>query len=817
MILPHAPENYQETKLYKLLVEKSKASDGLAEKVTTFINSAKPLQELIISGPFKDYTLHNPNHSKKLIHLAEYIIPEKTLVQLSALDLSFLIISFYLHDLGMVVTQTERERIIKTADFQDYLQVKSEFEDKLKRIREKLQEESELSEGERLTLETAIYQITEAALADYLRPFHATKERYEQLIKLIKEDSGRADLLTISGVSFEDELIEVCISHNLNSSVLIETTGVYKERFQRELIINTFSVNLQYCGAILRLVDILDFDKERTPQSLFNALGIQNKSLPGFEVSLKEWNKHLSVHTISINEDEIVISGDSSHPTIEHTIRDFCKIIEAEIKETQTILKQNKSEILEKFQLNLPFVVRANIRSINYIYKEYSIKLNETAIVNLLMGENLYTNSHASIRELIQNSIDACALRVKVENDKYEPIIKISSYKDSDSRSWLKIVDNGIGMDEYVLSNFFFKVGNSYYSSSDFKRFSIKNEINNFSPISRFGIGLLSIFMIGEAIKVTTSNAFSPRNDKKERTLLIDSVDSLAVVTEKESGVHGTTIEVLLRNDRSDDNYIHKLFQFVRDTIIRPKIPIEVTDIENNITNIKSENFIKLSNKIKPDLDAHSIEPVQIDLERFSNILKGKAIFFFFRNSDGTLSLYDKDEKITWGKYPLKNSFLFENFTGGSRVTVNGIMMGFKRIGSLYNIKKIKTSSVLDIEVNGIQSIIYNVSRQKVYGNGLNEVKKEIFKTVEKGLKEIGIYSKFDKETVEMFERISVSAIMPEKLSDELISKINKLLPSSTPYAENIYKEISQTLKISEYQIRRYIKAMIFLKKINPL
>ena len=243
MIILPPPESYQETKLYKLLIERSKPSDGLTEKVTTFINYAKPLQELIISGPFKDYTLHNPNHSKKLIHLAEYIIPEKTLSILSALDLSILLMSFYLHDLGMVVTQTERDRIIKTDDFQDYLQIKSEFGDKLIRIREKLN--AELPEGERLTLETAIFQITEAALADYLRPHHATKERYDQLIKLIKNDSGRTDLLSIGGVSFEDELIEVCISHNLNSSVLIENTGVYKERFQREMIVNGFSVNLQ--------------------------------------------------------------------------------------------------------------------------------------------------------------------------------------------------------------------------------------------------------------------------------------------------------------------------------------------------------------------------------------------------------------------------------------------------------------------------------------------------------------------------------------------------------------------------------------------
>jgi energy-converting hydrogenase A subunit M len=67
-----------------------------------------------------------------------------------------------------------------------------------------------------------------------------------------------------------------------------------------------------------------------------------------------------------------------------------------------------------------------------------------------------------------------------------------------------------------------------------------------------------------------------------------------------------------------------------------------------------------------------------------------------------------------------------------------------------------------------------------------------------------------------MFERAYVSKTMAEKMSDDLIKKINKLLPASTPYPETIYKEISQTLNINEYQIRRYIKAMTFLEKIEP-
>ncbi|MES2373376.1 MAG: ATP-binding protein [Bacteroidota bacterium] len=809
MIIASPPENYQETKIYKLLATKSTPADELLNKVTSFINTVKPLQELIIAGPFRDYTLHNPNHSKKLLHLAGYIIPESTQADLSALDLAIMIMSFYLHDLGMVLTQTERERITSSDDFQDFLQVRPEFGNKLKRLREKV-DAGEMMEKERLLIETSIFQLIEAALAEYLRPLHATKSRYQQLISLINASSTKNDLFNISGVSFENELVDVCISHNLNSSVLIETTGIHQERFPREHIINGLAVNLQYCAAILRLVDILDFDRERTPRSLFNALGIQNKLLPGFEISLKEWDKHLSIHTISINGDEIVISGDSHHPTIEHAIREFCKIIESEIKETQTILKQNKSEILERFQLNLPFIVRAQIRSIDYVYKDYSIKLNESAIVNLLMGENLYVNTFAAVRELIQNSIDACNLRRKLENDSYKPVVKISVHQDADLRFWLKIVDNGVGMDEYVLSNFFFKVGNSYYSSTEFKRFSIKNDVNDFVPISRFGIGLLSVFMIGEMIKVTTKNSFSSRKDHKERTLFIDGVDSLAVVTENEEGNQGTTMEVLLREDKANEQYLNRIFGFVRDTIIRPQVSIMATELDGTIFKIEPDNFIRLNNSIKSELEANGIEVIQIDFERFSNLIKGKGLLFFFVNPDKSLSFYDKNGVyLSWGRHPLKNSFLFENYLGGSRVTVNGITMSFKKIGGMYKRGKKNMHTVLDIEIDGISDIIYNVSRQKVYGTGLNTAKKEIYTSVEKGLKEIGVFSRLDNEAKKLIEGAIYRSTASEEFSESLRDKILSMIPTDiTSLSIDLIEEIANNVGANPYKAKRYIVAM---------
>ena len=118
----------------------------------------------------------------------------------------------------------------------------------------------------------------------------------------------------------------------------------------------------------------MDFDRERTPLVLFESLGIQSRSLPGAEVTLLEWQKHMAVHTLEINQDEIVVSADSKHPVIEKTIREFSLLIEREIRDTLAVLKRNPLEITKLFQIDLPISVRPHIRSLGYLYKDMSLK-----------------------------------------------------------------------------------------------------------------------------------------------------------------------------------------------------------------------------------------------------------------------------------------------------------------------------------------------------------------------------------------------------------------------------------------------------------
>ena len=459
IVIAQAPNHYTQTILYQKLKSKSKSGEGLLEKVDTLIECVTPLLDNIGKGEFEDYTLHNRVHSLKLLHLSEYIISPETIEQLSNLEIAILIMAFYLHDLGMFITTEERLSILKSDAFQINLANYKSIESRMIEIEESLKKE--LTEGEKSIYYLELFQLQEVALTEFLRKKHAKQETYFQKIEFIKTHTRRSDLFEFKGISFLNELIEICISHNEDSSYLLITEGLFREKFKRDSYISGLRVNSQFCAAVLRIVDILDFDRERTPYSLFEAIAIDRKRLPGFEISLKEWNKHLAIHTIAINDFEIQIIGSANNPNIEKAINEFCEVIQIELRNTIAIINRNIQSIVETYKVKIPQFVRPVITSNGYVYKDFSIKLSQNSIINLLMGESLYKNRNVAIRELIQNSIDACNAKSKIDAS-YNPEINVSIEEDHE-KTWLIISDNGIGMDEHMISNYLLTVGQSYY------------------------------------------------------------------------------------------------------------------------------------------------------------------------------------------------------------------------------------------------------------------------------------------------------------------------------------------------------------------
>ncbi|MEM7162147.1 MAG: hypothetical protein AAF487_06855, partial [Bacteroidota bacterium] len=120
-------------------------------------------------------------------------------------------------------------------------------------------------------------------------------------------------------------------------------------------------------------------------------------------------------------------------------------------------------------------------------------------------------NSSIFLRELLQNAIDTCRYRKVFESSinsaTYECLpIEISTWYDHDGFRWIRIDDRGMGMTIDQITKYFLKVGNSFYNSDEFKvsKLDFKDGQKDFTTISKFGIGILSCFLVADEIEVST-------------------------------------------------------------------------------------------------------------------------------------------------------------------------------------------------------------------------------------------------------------------------------------------------------------------------
>ncbi len=108
-----------------------------------------------------------------------------------------------------------------------------------------------------------------------------------------------------------------------------------------------------------------------------------------------------------------------------------------------------------------------------------------------ILSNDIYDSPYALLRENIQNGYDAILMRQQVENPlSFQPKIDVTI-----DSSFITIEDNGIGMNEDVVANNFWKAGSS----------GKNNEIaQKAGVVGTFGIGAMANFGVCKSIKVIT-------------------------------------------------------------------------------------------------------------------------------------------------------------------------------------------------------------------------------------------------------------------------------------------------------------------------
>lgn len=528
-----------------------------------------------------EYTLHDDIHLFKVLYLMERLLTKETIENLSIPERMLLILSAFFHDIGMAPDEEEVLTWKKVWDANP--DIKDEEEQQLfngfKRYCDTRPDQQEIID--KLTLEEKHSQATivkSYLLTDFIRQTHT--ERARKIIE--KHWNGK---IKYRDTDLTLELANLCHSHNEDASKLLDLDKHYQCG-------NGMYACLPLLGIILRLSDILDFDAKRTPLVLYSHLYVRNP------VSIKEWQKHRAIENWEINPNIIQFSAKCTHPAIEASIHEFCDIIDKELSICNNILSslnefnRSKSRAIE---VKIPFQVKRDKietkRNIHnqpiYTYRNTKFNLSKKQVIDLLMGTKLYGNPEVALRELLQNSIDACLLRNAQELNwgytKYEPEITVKYYSEKDE-DILEVIDNGTGMDEYIIDNYYSKIGSSFYKSTDF--YSLKSETNaDFTPTSRFGIGILSSFMVADTLIVDTKRVLGPHKSSEPINVTVEGQESIFWIQPGLREIPGTNTKLILRKTRNpwDKMSEEKFIKSVEKVIPNPPFKINIETAKTKI------------------------------------------------------------------------------------------------------------------------------------------------------------------------------------------------------------------------------------------
>ena len=658
-------DKIENTTLWKQL---KKQNEALAQGLLGVCNEAMNRMKAMPSY-MPQYTLHDETHLLRTTELMAYVLGE-TKSKLNTVELALLILSAYFHDQGMIPTAKEYSALQKDPVFQLFADNWCvEFSNH--RQLEKQLKSQVISDEERTRLALRFAELNNAMLTEYLRSSHAQRSA-----DYLNSEYGSDKRLEIYGINLASFGASLCKSHSM---AVNDIHGNSEFRFDEE--VGTDSVNMAYLAVILRLADILDLDRDRTPESLFKSVHFTS------EVSLIEWEKHRSVQGWKISEDCIRFTMRSKHPVYEATARKFMDCIDAELSECHELCRKQPNDF-EDYKLKLPIQVdRSRIEPLNNLYRYYDLefRLSRDDVVRLFMTDNLYGSPHLCIRELLQNSLDAIRYRKALfessGNSWNDGQVEFDHSVDNNEYEVIQCSDNGSGMDENILINYFVKVGRSYYRSPEFERERVKLRARglDFDPCSKFGIGFMSCFMLGDRITIETRKDYGP-NKGHGIPLIVEmhGLGGLIVIRDgKPDQPVGTTVTIFSRKkpaymDRWNDQVC--LIEVMKHYALATEFPIHA---KCSIPEILDEVTIPPEPDQMPTWfeEANVINHITIeqDLREIDDDLRGYVRESFLVDESGLPCLSNAEAKWSKDKADRNKSWYPQLLRGNCDAKFSGI------------------------------------------------------------------------------------------------------------------------------------------------
>lgn len=392
------------------------------------------------------------------------------------------------------------------------------------------------------------------------------------------------------------------------------------------------------------------------------------------------------------------------------------------------------------------YYITSNVIKHNYDLENQNFEAYIPKLLPLLIGDNLYKEKAVFIRELIQNSVDAILLRRKIENTPIENhfiTIEFGEEKEEDlkdnnrnvKKHFIKITDNGIGMDTYKIERYLTSIGRSFYTSEEFDDLQKEKNIT-YNPISNFGIGFLSVFLVADEVRIKTKyfNEVNPKNQNHGIEVYIPNYEGCFFINNlKENCINGTEITLYLKEENNDIE--SSIISYIKETILDIEIPIKIikksgkatvipphslrTDFDKNNTNpifkleIENGTVKKLENNFCKNIIFLEFFPKKLkNLNLNDGILMKETSNSFFENEYATVVVnypsdaiqldVSREKIISYKKNKSNDKYVFNPLKDNELKQV--ILQEFKKQFSklLDEINKNKKTSISNMKVNYI-------------------------------------------------------------------------------------------------------------------
>ncbi|MBS1663642.1 MAG: ATP-binding protein [Bacteroidetes bacterium] len=544
-------KNWEDTKIYQAL--KTRQGD-YAAFAFNFLNRPEvmpAIEQILNKGGTtpKDFTLHDAEHSFRVAERMWELMPEKTKSILSDYDLTLLLLSAYLHDIGMSPDYDSVQRHYL------YLVEKKEglSEDEITQFQRWVDNNERLQ-----SLDIRKDLVKDISLSNYILSYYIRHKHNDWSGDWIKKNFSGTTWKNYG--SWWDDLIKVCKSHHYGLDHLLGSG------FDPRIVAPGVTVHLRYLAICLRVADVMENDPERTPEVLLTHRAVS----PG---SLVYWQKD-SQFTLLLKEHQYSVYARPERALLHKAVEETVQWIENELKLSNELIRLkplNYSPVgaIEGYEwvINPQILCDIQPRDNAYVFIHGAFRPNMAKILELLGGNQLYGDSIAAYRELIQNCFDAIkekiAYAIIMEDRDVSEIptlaklnkIQISLEQRPDG-CWLVCKDQGVGMTRGIIEQFFLVNGVS--KRHEIRELERQCEERGFhlGRTGQFGIGVLSYFMLADRLIIKTKRHSNTGYDDDESVAWqfeINGTHDFGELKRLSKSPSGTTIELRLREDVVSD------------------------------------------------------------------------------------------------------------------------------------------------------------------------------------------------------------------------------------------------------------------------